>query len=267
MTLAQLGRAKRVEIDPDNTTIIGGQGKAEGRSLRVCPDFLRKQVKSPPRATTDREKLQERLAKLAGGVAVVKVGAATEVELKERKDRVDDAFHATKAAVEEGVVPGGGVALLGHRRPSRSSNSPKASASERTSVQHALEEPLRIIAQNAGSDDSVVVDKVKHGEGGFGYNAVAASSEDLVAAGVINPTKVVRSALQHAASVSALSSHHGRVRHPPSRPRRRTVAQAQADFWMTEGRYPRPPVLTTTGPQSVHDDSTYMVAPILVNRG
>jgi chaperonin GroEL len=200
-TLAQLGRATRVELDKDNTTLVGGQGTRDAISARA--QTLRKQIEETT-SDYDREKLQERLAKLAGGVAVVKVGAATEVELKERKDRVDDAFHATRAAVQEGIVPGGGVALL---RAQRALEALALADEERVGssiVRRALEEPLRTIAQNAGLEGSVVVDKVRTGQEGFGYNAAADNYEDLVKAGVIDPTKVVRSALQHAASVAGL---------------------------------------------------------------
>src|SRR5207249_1270288 len=152
----------------------------------------------------DREKLQERLAKLAGGVAVVKVGAATEVEMKEKKARVEDALHATRAAVEEGIVPGGGVALI---RASASLGNLRVSEDEKVGVriiQKALEEPLRWIVSNAGAEGSVVLEKVKNGKGAFGFNAATEEYEDLVKAGVIDPTKVVRAALQNAASVASL---------------------------------------------------------------
>jgi chaperonin GroEL len=200
-TLAQLGRAKRVELDKDNTTIVGGQGKEADVKARA--QTIRKQIEETT-SDYDREKLQERLAKLAGGVAVVRVGAATEVELKERKDRVDDAFHATKAAVQEGVVPGGGVALL---RAQKGLEGLELSPEERVGaniVRRALEEPLRTIASNAGLEPSVVVDKVRGGKGAFGYNAASDTYEDLVESGVIDPTKVVRTALQNAASVASL---------------------------------------------------------------
>ena len=152
----------------------------------------------------DKEKLQERLAKLAGGVAVVKVGAATEVEMKEKKARVEDALHATRAAVEEGIVPGGGVALI---RASASLNNLRVSDDERIGVrivQKALEEPARWIAQNAGAEGSVVLDKIKNGKGAYGFNAATEEFEDLVKAGIVDPTKVVRCALQNAASVAGL---------------------------------------------------------------
>ncbi len=200
-TLAQLGRAKRVELDKDNTTIVGGQGNEADVKARA--QTIRMQIEETT-SDYDREKLQERLAKLAGGVAVIRVGAATEVELKERKDRVDDAFHATKAAVQEGVVPGGGVALL---RAQKGLEGLELSDEQRVGaniVRRALEEPLRTIASNAGLEGSVVIDKVRAGQEAFGYNAATDSYEDLVESGVIDPTKVVRTALQNAASVASL---------------------------------------------------------------
>jgi chaperonin GroEL len=181
--------------------VVEGAGKKADIDARV------KQIRQQIADTTsdyDREKLQERLAKLAGGVAVIKVGAATETEMKEKKARVEDALHATRAAVEEGIVPGGGVALL--------RSLPKLAALKFDGdkqygvnvIRRAVEEPLRWIAQNGGIDGSIVVDKVKNGKGAFGYNAATGEYEDLVAAGVIDPTKVVRAALQNAASVASL---------------------------------------------------------------
>jgi chaperonin GroEL len=201
LTLKDLGRAKRVTIDKDNTTIVEGAGKKADIEGRV------KQIRTQIEDTTsdyDREKLQERLAKLVGGVAVVKVGAATESEMKEKKARVEDALHATRAAVEEGIVPGGGVALI---RALSSLDSLKFSDDRQYGVniiRRAAEEPLRQIAGNAGVDGSIVVDKVKNGKGAFGFNAATEEYEDLVKAGVIDPTKVVRAALQNAASVASL---------------------------------------------------------------
>ncbi len=201
ITLKDLGRAKRIIVDKDNTTIVEGAGKKSAIEGRIS------QIRAQIEETTsdyDKEKLQERLAKLAGGVAVVKVGAATEVEMKEKKARVEDALHATRAAVEEGIVPGGGVALV---RASAGLGSLKVSDDERVGVriiQKALEEPLRWIAQNAGADGGVVMDKVKNGKGGFGFNAAKEEFEDLVKAGIVDPTKVVRTALQNAASVAGL---------------------------------------------------------------
>jgi chaperonin GroEL len=201
ITVKDLGRAKRVIIDKDNTTIVEGAGKKSAIEGRIT------QIRAQIEETTsdyDREKLQERLAKLAGGVAVVKVGAATEVEMKEKKARVEDALHATRAAVEEGIVPGGGVALI---RASASLGNLRVSEDEKVGVriiQKALEEPLRWIVSNAGAEGSVVLDKVKNGKGAFGFNAATEEYEDLVKAGIVDPTKVVRTALQNAASVAGL---------------------------------------------------------------
>ena len=201
LTLKDLGRAKRVTIDKDNTTIVEGAGKKADIEGRV------KQIRTQIEDTTsdyDREKLQERLAKLVGGVAVVKVGAATESEMKEKKARVEDALHATRAAVEEGIVPGGGVALI---RSLSAIENLKFSDDRQYGVniiRRSAEEPLRQIAGNAGVDGSIVVEKVKNGKGAFGFNAATEEYEDLVKAGVIDPTKVVRAALQNAASVASL---------------------------------------------------------------
>ena len=201
VTLKDLGRAKRVVVDKDNTTIIDGAGKKSDIEGRI------KQIRAQVEETTsdyDREKLQERLAKLVGGVAVIKVGAATEVEMKEKKARVEDAMHATRAAVEEGVVPGGGVALL---RSQTVLDELKVSDEQRFGVaivRRALEDPLRWIAGNAGQEGSVVIEKVRQGKGSFGYNAATEQYEDLMKAGIMDPTKVVRTALQNAASVAAL---------------------------------------------------------------
>ena len=199
---SDLGSAKRVVIDKDDTTIIDGAGdtdKLKGRieEIRVAID------KST--SDYDREKLQERLAKLAGGVAVINVGAATETEMKEKKALVEDALHATRAAVEEGIVPGGGVALL--RAQSGLDTLSLEHEDEQIGVQilnRALEHPIRQIAENAGAEGSIVVDKVRAGDGGFGYNAQSDEYEDLVKVGVIDPTKVVRTALQNAASIAGL---------------------------------------------------------------
>jgi chaperonin GroEL len=201
VTLADLGRAKRITIDKDSTTIVEGAGKKAAIEARV------KQLRTQIEDTTsdyDRDKLQERLAKLVGGVAVVKVGAASETEMKEKKARVEDALHATRAAVEEGIVPGGGVALI---RALPSLDALKFKDGRRYGVdiiRRAVEEPMRQIAGNAGAEGSIVVDKVKHGKGGFGFNAATLMYEDLVEAGVIDPTKVVRVALENAASVASL---------------------------------------------------------------
>ncbi len=202
VTLNDLGKAGRIVIDKDNTTIISGSGKKKDIEAR-CNE-IRKQIEDT-KSDYDREKLQERLAKLAGGVAVVKVGAATESEMKEKKARVEDALHATRAAVEEGIVPGGGVALI---RGLKALEGLKGATTEQQAgidiIRRAAEEPLRMIAQNAGHEASVVVDKVANGKGAFGFNAATEAYGDLVKDGVIDPTKVVRTALQNAASVSGL---------------------------------------------------------------
>ncbi|MDT8990084.1 chaperonin GroEL [Curvibacter sp. APW13] len=201
-TIADLGRAKRVEIHKETTTIIDGAGDQAKIKARVA------NIQAEIENTTsdyDREKLQERVAKLAGGVAVIKVGAATEVEMKEKKDRVDDALHATRAAVEEGIVPGGGVALLRAREAVKSLQGANHDQTAGIKiVLRAIEEPLRAITANAGDEPSVVVDKVLAGKGAWGYNAANGQYGDLIAMGVIDPTKVTRSALQHAASVAGL---------------------------------------------------------------
>jgi chaperonin GroEL len=201
VTVADLGRAKRVVVDKDNTTIIEGAGKKETIDARV--KTIRREVEETT-SDYDREKLQERLAKLVGGVAVIRVGAATEVEMKEKKARVEDAMYATRAAVEEGVVPGGGVALL-RALPALDKLSFEDDRRYGVNiVRRALEEPLRQIAGNAGVDGSIVVAKVREGQGGHGFNAAKLEYEDLLKAGVIDPAKVVRTALQNAASVSGL---------------------------------------------------------------
>ena len=201
-TVSYLGSAKRVVIDKDNTTIVEGAGKTEEIQKRI------KEIKAQVENTTsdyDKEKLQERLAKLSGGVAVLKIGAATEVEMKEKKARVEDALHATRAAVEEGIVPGGGVALL---RVANKLDKVKADNHDIQIgvdiIRRAIEEPIRQIVHNAGLEGSVVVNKVKEGEGNFGFNAATDEYEDLVKAGVIDPTKVTRVALENAASVASL---------------------------------------------------------------
>ena len=201
ITLNDLGRCKRVVIDKDNTTIVGGAGKKDAIQARVA------QIRAQIEETTsdyDREKLQERLAKLAGGVAVLRVGAATEVAMKEKKARVDDAMHATKAAVEEGIVPGGGVALLRAQAALASLKVEGDRAIGVEIIRRAMEEPLRQIVSNAGGEPSVVVNRVREGKDDFGYNALTGEYESLVKTGVIDPAKVVRSALQHAASVASL---------------------------------------------------------------
>jgi len=201
ITLNDLGTAKRVAIDKDNTTIVDGGGSREALEGRV------KQIRAQIDETSsdwDREKLQERLAKLIGGVAVINVGAATETEMKEKKDRVEDALNATRAAVEEGIVPGGGVALLRALEALEGKKFPGEMQMGADLVKRALEEPVRQIANNAGVEGSVVVQKVKEGKDSFGFNAEDGKYEDLLSAGVIDPTKVTRFAIQNAASVSGL---------------------------------------------------------------
>jgi chaperonin GroEL len=201
ITMEDLGQAKRVVIDKDNTTIVEGAGSAQDIEGRV------KQIRTQVEETTsdyDREKLQERLAKLVGGVAVIKVGAATETEMKEKKARVEDALNATRAAVEEGVIPGGGVGLVRCVSALTRLTLTGDEAVGATIVRRALEEPLRQLAYNAGAEGSIVVQKVREGSGSFGYNVATDTYEDLMASGVVDPTKVTRSALQNAASIAAL---------------------------------------------------------------
>ena len=201
-TLDDLGQAKRIEIGKENTTIIDGFGDAAQIEARVAE--IRQQIETAT-SDYDKEKLQERVAKLAGGVAVIKVGAATEVEMKEKKDRVEDALHATRAAVEEGVVAGGGVALL--RARAALENLHTGNADQDAGVQivlRAVESPLRQIVANAGGEPSVVVNKVLEGEGNYGYNAGSGEYGDMIEMGVLDPAKVTRSALQHAASIAGL---------------------------------------------------------------
>jgi chaperonin GroEL len=202
VTLEDLGTAKRVVINKDNTTIVDGAGEEEMIKGRVAQ--IRAQIEEST-SDYDKEKLQERLAKLAGGVAVIKVGAATEVEMKEKKDRVEDALHATRAAVEEGVVPGGGVALV---RAASKMTDLKGENEDQTHgitlALRAMEAPLRQIASNAGAEASVVTNAVKNGEGNFGYNAANDTYGDMIEMGILDPTKVVRSALQFAASIASL---------------------------------------------------------------
>ena len=197
-----LGQAKSITITKDNTTIVEGAGDAASIKGRIGQ--IKKQIETTT-SDYDREKLQERLAKLAGGVAVIKVGAATEVEMKEKKDRVDDAMHATRAAVEEGIVPGGGVALI---RAEKAIDALKFdNADQKTGaaiIRRAIEEPLRQIVQNAGLEGSVVVNKVKEGKDAFGYNAKTDTYEDLIKAGVIDPAKVTRTALKNASSIASM---------------------------------------------------------------
>jgi chaperonin GroEL len=201
-TIEDLGRAEKITINKDNTTIVNGAGDSAAIAARVS------QIKVQIENTTsdyDREKLQERLAKLSGGVAVLYIGAATEVEMKEKKDRVDDALHATRAAVEEGIVPGGGVSLI--RAIAGLENLKGENEDENTGIQivrRALEEPLRQIVANAGGEGSIVVQKVMEGKDDFGYNARTEKYENLIAAGVIDPKKVSRVALENAASIASM---------------------------------------------------------------
>jgi chaperonin GroEL len=201
--IADLGQGKRIVVDKDNTTIVGGKGKQDKIQGRIA------QIRAAIDKSTsdyDKEKLQERLAKLAGGVAVINVGAATETEMKEKKARVEDALHATRAAVEEGIVPGGGVALLwGQRALDKMKTSDEDETIGIEIVRRAIEEPIRMIVQNAGSEGAIVVGKIKESKDkNFGFNAQTGQFEDLVAAGVIDPTKVTRTALQNAASIAGL---------------------------------------------------------------
>jgi len=201
VTISDLGQAKTIKIDKDNTTIVDGAGQKE--KIKARQQEIRGQIDKTT-SDYDREKLQERLAKLVGGVAVIKVGAATETEMKEKKARVEDALHATRAAVEEGIVPGGGVALI---RAQKVLDTLKVSDEQKfgvTIIRRSIEEPLRQIVANAGEEGSIVVNKVREGSGNFGYNAATNTYGDLVAEGVIDPVKVVRSALQNASSVAGL---------------------------------------------------------------
>ncbi|TMQ53924.1 MAG: chaperonin GroEL [Candidatus Eisenbacteria bacterium] len=199
--LSDLGRAKRIVVDKDNTTVIEGAGKKADIKARV--DQIRKEIEDST-SDYDKEKLQERLAKLAGGVAVVNVGAATEVELKEKKARVEDALAATKSAVEEGIVPGGGVALL---RAQPALAALEAKGDEKSGidiVSHSLEAPVKMIASNAGAEGSIVVERLRTQKGAMGYNAATGQYEDLFQSGIVDPTKVTRSALQNAVSIASL---------------------------------------------------------------
>jgi chaperonin GroEL len=201
-TIADLGRAEKVVITKDDTTVVGGKGDAAMIKGRI--DQIRVEIDKST-SDYDKEKLQERKAKLAGGVAVIKVGAATEVEMKEKKARVEDALHATRAAVEEGIVPGGGVALL---RAKAAVAKLKGDNHDQdagiTIVLRAMESPLRAIVSNAGDEPSVVVNKVLEGKGSFGYNAATSEYGDMLAMGVVDPTKVTRTALQNASSIAGL---------------------------------------------------------------
>ena len=200
--LSMLGQSEKISIDKDNTTIVSGKGNSDAIKARVG------QIKAQIEKTTsdyDREKLQERLAKLAGGVAVIYVGAASEVEMKEKKDRFDDALHATRAAVEEGIIPGGGTALI--RAAQKLEAVKPENEDEKLGIEiirRAVEEPLRMIVENAGLEGSVVVNEVKNGKGDYGYNARAEKYENLFQSGVIDPAKVTRVALENAASIAGM---------------------------------------------------------------
>ena len=202
VTLEELGEAKKVQVSKENTTVIDGAGQTDNIKGRI--ETIRKQIEDAT-SDYDREKLQERVAKLAGGVAVIKVGAATETEMKEKKARVEDALHATRAAVEEGVVPGGGVALV---RAIAAIEKVKGDNADQDAgiriLKRAIEEPLRQIVSNAGGEASVILNAVKSESGNYGYNAGTGEFGDMIAMGILDPTKVTRSALQHAASVSGL---------------------------------------------------------------
>jgi chaperonin GroEL len=201
-SLNDLGEARRVVVEKENTTIIDGAGKASDIKARVAS--IRQQIEETS-SDYDKEKLQERVAKLSGGVAVIKVGAATEVEMKEKKARVEDALHATRAAIEEGVVPGGGVALI---RAQKALEKLEGANEDQTVGIHilkrAIEEPLRQIVENAGEDAAVILNKVRDGQGSYGYNAANGEFGDLIQEGIVDPTKVARLALQNSASVAGL---------------------------------------------------------------
>ena len=231
--LEDLGRAKSIVVDKDNTTIVEGGGKSSDIQGRV--NQIRRQIEETT-SDYDREKLQERLAKLAGGVAVINVGAATETEMKEKKARVEDALHATRAAVEEGIVPGGGVALL---RCLPALEALKLEGDEQIGVdivKRAIEEPLRALAKNAGVEGSIVVQEVKKRKGNEGYNVTTGVYEDLVKAGVVDPKKVTRTALQNAASIAGLLVDY-RV------PRHRAAGEGKSSAgrrpWRRHGRHGR----------------------------
>jgi chaperonin GroEL len=202
VTLEDLGEAKKVVLTKENTTIIDGAGKAADIKARV--ESIRKQVEEST-SDYDKEKLQERLAKLSGGVALIKVGAATEMEMKEKKARVEDALHATRAAIEEGVVPGGGVALI---RALKALDKLEGANEDQTVgiriLARSIEEPLRNIVENAGEDPAVILNQVKAGKGAYGYNAATGEFADMLEEGILDPTKVTRLALQNAASVAGL---------------------------------------------------------------
>jgi chaperonin GroEL len=201
-SLNDLGEAKKIVVEKENTTLIDGHGKASDIKARI--ESIRQQIEEAT-SDYDKEKLQERVAKLSGGVAVIKVGAATEIEMKEKKARVEDALHATRAAVEEGVVPGGGVALI---RAQKALHTLQGANEDQTVgiaiLKRSIEEPLRQIVENAGEDPAVILNRVKDGKGSFGYNAATGEFGDLIEGGILDPTKVTRLALQNAASVAGL---------------------------------------------------------------
>jgi chaperonin GroEL len=201
-TINDLGEAKKIVVEKENTTIIDGAGKPADIKARI--ESIRQQVEEAT-SDYDKEKLQERVAKLSGGVAVIKVGAATEIEMKEKKARVEDALHATRAAVEEGVVPGGGVALIRVQKALDKLEATNEDQAVGIRILHrSIEEPLRQIVENAGEDAAVILNRVKEGKGPFGYNAATGEFGDMLEAGILDPTKVTRLALQNAASVSGL---------------------------------------------------------------
>ena len=242
VTLDMLGRAKKVRVEKENTTIVDGNGKKPDIQARI--DQIKAQIEETT-SDYDREKLQERLAKLAGGVAVIKVGGATEIEVKERKDRVDDALNATRAAVEEGIVPGGGVALLRAKKAVDGLKSDNADIQAGINiVSKALESPIRQIAENSGVEGSIVVGKVLEKSGNFGFDAQTEDYVDMVSAGIIDPTKVVRIALQDAASVaSLLITTEAMIAERPKKetapPMPRAAAWAAWAAWITEIRTTR----------------------------
>jgi chaperonin GroEL len=225
--LEDLGRARRVRIDKNDTVIIDGMGrKAE---IKGRAETIRRQVEET-KSDYDREKLQERLARLSGGVAVIKVGAATEMEMKERKDRVTDALYSTRAAAEEGIVPGGGVALLRCQGTVDSLSLGEEQMVGARIVQRAMEEPLRLIAQNAGHEGTIVAERVRKGKGGFGFDAATGEFADLVGRGIIDPTKVVRCAVQNAASVAGLLlTTHAMVAEKPKKKGKKSTTATEME--------------------------------------
>jgi chaperonin GroEL len=230
-TIDSLGEAKKVVVEKENTTIIDGAGKQHDIKARVAS--IRQQIEEST-SDYDKEKLQERVAKLSGGVAVLKVGAATEVEMKEKKARVEDALHATRAAVEEGVVPGGGVALIrAVKAVEKLSGHNEDQAHGIKLLARAMEEPLRQIASNAGDDATVVLNRVREGKGNFGYNAANGEFGDMIELGILDPTKVTRLALQNAASVAGLFlTTEASIAEAPKEKARAATPSASGDFDM-----------------------------------